>query len=464
MMFEKTKTKVLEYIKENGLIKKGDKVLIAVSGGPDSIFLLHLLAQYKNELGICIICCHINHNLRGEDSDRDERLVKNTVERMEIPFFTRKIDVSSFGKEHHLSLEDAARRLRIKIFEEIADETDAQRIALGHTSDDLLETFFLNLVRGAGRKGLLTMNSKRERFIRPLLSISKKEIVTYLKGRNIDYRIDVTNWMTRYRRNFIRRELIPLIERNMNSGLKKNILQLLDILREEEAVFDTIVQGEMKKTCGETDEGMFIKRPLFRNLKSAIQRRIIIECFENVATCEKKLHFSEIESLRNAIKGRTSGLTFAFYGTTFLVGADGVLIKNCKESKPKKTNETIIKIPGTVTFQNRYYIKTSLLNAPNGDIKASNCAYFDLDAVHQPIVLRKRNNGDIFKPFGMQHSKKIKDFFIDEKVPFWKRDNIPLVVDSKDILWIVGLRRSDVAKVQENTERILKMEEEKIAE
>lgn len=466
MKFIKIEKKVIDYIEKNGLIKAGERILVAVSGGPDSIFLLHLLNFFKNECSIDLICCHINHNLRGEDSERDENFAKDHFRSMNLQFVMRSVNVSSYRKKQHLSIEDAARQLRLKTLEKIAEETDSQKIALGHTFDDLVETFFLNLLRGAGRRGLLGIRERRGRFIRPLLCLSKKDILIYLKERNIDYRIDVTNWNSQYSRNFIRRELVPQIEERLNRSVKTNISQLIEVLKDEEEVLSRTVEKIIEKILKKSEEGIIIERETFRSLEAALQRRVIMRCFEKMAGEDKRLNFREIESLRSAISGRSSGLQFSYYGTTFFVGTDNVLAENRLVSLEgygeEKQDKIILDIPGNVQFQNRYHIVASVLESINGDIVNPDCVYFDLDEIHPPIVVRTRTDGDKFKPFGMKQDKKVKDFFIDSKIQFWERDKIPLILDSKDILWIVGLRRSDVARVGEKTERILKIEKRKI--
>ncbi|TES91421.1 MAG: tRNA lysidine(34) synthetase TilS [Candidatus Cloacimonadota bacterium] len=463
MKVEEIEKKVLNYIEKNGLIEEGEKILVAVSGGPDSIFLLYLLNLYKSELKIELVCCHINHNLREEASEKDERFVKDFSQKMDIPLIAKSVNVSSYKKDKHLSLEDAARRLRLKTLEKSADERDAQKIALGHTADDSIETFFLNLLRGAGRRGLLGIQPMRGRFIHPLLCLSKREILFYLKEKNIDYRIDVTNWNRQYRRNFIRRELVPLIEERLNRGVKTNISQLIEVLRDEEEILSREVKKVVKKIFMETEENLLIEREAFRRLKPGIQRRVIMRCFEGMTKSDARLNFKEIESLRTAISGTSSGLRFSYYGTTFFVGSDAVLVQNKNISSEKSKNEKVfLDIPGKVLFQNRYYITASVLRSLNGNIDDPDCAYFDLEAIHPPLVLRTRENGDKFKPFGMNQEKKVKNFLIDEKIPFWERDEIPLISDANGILWIVGLRRAEVARVREKTKRILKLEKREI--
>jgi len=459
-MHEKTEKKIIDFIEGFQLIEKGDKILVAVSGGPDSVFLLHILNLFTKRFGIKLSGCHINHNLRGENSNADERFVKALCVEMDIPLTVQNEDVPSFRKEKNLSLEDAARRLRLSAIWDIAATEHCTKIALGHTFDDNIETFFLNLFRGSGREGLLGISRRRGIVIRPLLSISKKEILSYLKEKEIDYRIDVSNWETLYRRNFIRRELVPLIEKRLDKDVKNNISHLIEILSCEEEMISEIVEGEKKKSEGKSGGSLLMNRILFRKQKVAVQRRLIIEAFEDVAGKEMHLNYREVESLRKAIDGSSSGLRFSFAKVIFFLSSDTILVK--KEKVFSSFEQQEIEIPFKVKFRNRWIIEASILESLDGDITEPSCAYFDLDEIHPPLLLRTKCNGDRFIPFGMNGEKKVKDYFVDSKIPFWNRNEIPIISDKQSILWIVGLRRSNKAKITESTKRVLKIEKREI--
>jgi tRNA(Ile)-lysidine synthase len=466
MKFEKMRKEIFCNLKKNKLIEENDKVMVGVSGGPDSIFLLHFLNKYKQELKISTLCAHINHSIRSQTSDRDEIFVGDMCKRMKIPFVSRKVDALDYSKNKQLSLEDAARRLRLKNLEIIAKEMNADKIALGHTLDDCIETFFLNLFRGTGRKGILGIKSKRGIFIRPLLSIKKDEIVQFLKRNKIDYKIDVTNWIIDYKRNFIRRKLFPSMEEEFGENVKRKIAQALDIYRNEEKTLNDIVDSQIHKIVKKMKDSILLDSDRFRKLDIAIQRRIIIKCFEGMVEQFRKLNFEQIESLRKAILSKSSGLRFSYYGIGFLISQDSVLIRNendfDKKSRETSSENEILEIPGEFSYENNNIIVTSIIKEVNGDMDNPDCTYFDLDKIKPPLTLRKRLNGDRFIPFGMDHKKKLKDLFIDCKIPFWKRDNIPLILDSKGIIWVVGVRRCDRAKIGKNTKRILKIEKRKI--
>ena len=462
---EQLETRVLNYIDKEHLINPGEKILVAVSGGPDSVFLLHFLNSHRKPLNIKLIVCHINHNIRRNDALADERFVRHLSSAMRIPFIAKNIEVIPYREKYQLSLEDAARALRLRTLIDTADKKGAQKIALGHTTDDAVETLFLNIIRGTGMDGIIGMQPKRDRFIRPLLCITKREIVTYLKSNSIQYRIDVTNWLEKYRRNFIRHTVVPLINKKLHISLEKKISQLREVLKGEDEVLKDITRKAKKDIVWRKDKDLFIKREGFRKQKIAIQRRLLLETFIDMGA-EGAPNFRQIETLRTGIASNSSGMKFLFKGISILVGSKDALFRNYKDEGVQADfaieKETILNVPSEIVFQNQYVIRTSLVNGINGDMKNHNCAYFDYDAIKSPIILRTRKDGDRFKPFGMNGEKKIKDFLIDEKVPPWQRKNIPLIEDANNILWIVGLRRADAARVNSDTKRILKITVDKI--
>ncbi len=451
-------SKVFDFISAHGLVEPNDTILIGLSGGPDSVFLATLLSQYINEINANLVCCHVNHGLRGEAARRDEEFVKRFAAERGMPFMLKCVDVASHRKEHHLSPEEAARQLRLDALEEAGKEQGVKKIALGHTADDALETFLLNLLRGTGRKGLSGIQPKRDNIIRPLLSIRRKEIIRYLKENDISYRIDATNWQCDFTRNFIRHELVPLIEKKLKRNVKSNILQLISIIDSEEELLARMTNKLFTESCVVSHDGITLRRAEFRNMDPALQRRLIVRCFAEAAKGGHGLNFREIEAIRKAAVGRTSGVTFSHCGVRFLIGAEVILIAGGKSERTGAAGEMTLHTSDEVTFRDRYRIRTKVLRKINGDIEDRDRAYFDLAKLVLPLTLRSKRNGDKFIPFGMEHEKKVKELFIDQKVPFWERDTIPVISDAKGIIWVAGVRRGASAKVEENTERILKIE------
>jgi tRNA(Ile)-lysidine synthase len=457
-MFCKTVvSKVFDFIRTNGLIEHHDTVLIAFSGGPDSVFLTTLLSQYVKEVNGNISCCHINHGLRGETAERDEAFAERFAKERGIMFVSKHVDSGTHSREYGLSLEEAARQLRLDALEEVRVELNAQKIALAHTADDVVETFLFNLLRGTGRKGLSGIKPKRGRIIRPLISIKRDEIIRYLKKRGIDYRIDATNWKCDFTRNFIRHRLIPCVEQELKRNVKSSILQLITIMNNEEMLLSRMTNECFTNMCSISHEGITLPRMEFRKMDTALQRRLLVRCFTEMVKTEQWLNFKEIDAIRKATTGDSSGAVFSCRGVRFCIGPESILIAR-EEGSSGGTDRVTLQTFDEVTFCNRYRIRTEVIDRINGDIENRNCVYFDLDKLVLPLTMRSRRDGDRFVPFGMGHEKKVKELFIDEKVPFWERERIPVILDGKGIIWIAGIRRGAAAAVDEQTKRILKIE------
>jgi tRNA(Ile)-lysidine synthase len=454
--------RVISFILEHDLIDPDDRVMIGVSGGPDSVFLLDLLSSYSKKLRFKLCCCHIDHGLRGEASRDDERLVEELALEREIPFVAKRIDCVSYSELHRISLEEAARSLRLATLSEIAGEHDAQEIALGHTADDNAETFLMNLLRGTGRKGLCGIQPKRGDIIHPLLCIRRSEIIRYLKEKRIGYRVDVTNWHTHFTRNFIRHELVPLMEKGLERNVKSNILRLIEIIASEEEVLAEMTGRIFSDICSISAEGISIGRSDFKKVNPAMQNRLILRCFDEVAEKRASLNSREVCAIRRSALGESSGSSFLHHGVEYLIGADSLFIGRRRPVKGGVENELILSTSDEVTFHDKFLIKTRILSEINGDLSNPDCAYFDLEKLVMPLTIRKRRNGDVFVPFGMAKKKKVKELLIDTKVDFWARDMIPIVSDARGIIWVAGVRRSADAMVDQSTKRILKIEKRTI--
>ncbi len=447
-----------EFIEMHGLVEKRSVILVAVSGGPDSVLLASVLSNYINKVSGKLVCCHVNHGLRGEDAERDERFVEEFASAQRWGLVKKHVDVASYRREHRLSIEEAARTLRFRALEQARQEVGAQRIALGHSADDAVETLFLNLLRGTGRKGLSGIEAERGRIIRPLLTVRRAEIIHYLKEKGLKYRVDATNWQCDFTRNFIRHELIPRIEQKLKRQVSSNILQLQSILRSEEALLTQMTDECCMHSCRMKNQDMNLQREDVRNMHPALQRRVIRRCFDEMVEGEKRLNFKEIEAIRKAAMGMMSGATFSHHGVRFLIGSESILITRQAPAQAETPGEMVLDTAAELTFQDRYLIRTTILERLNGDYENRDCVYFDLEKLALPLTVRTRREGDAFIPFGMKQRKKVKELFIDTKIPFWERDRIPVIADTKGILWIAGVRRAAAAAVDGHTKRILKIE------
>lgn len=462
-MFCKTlETRIFGFINDHELITSADKVLVGLSGGPDSVLLTILLGLYIEQFGGELACCHVNHGLRGGASDRDEAFAKDFAAERGLECVVRRIDAASHSVGHRLSLEESARLLRIKALEATRGQLAAEKIALGHTADDAVETFLFNFFRGTGKRGLSGIQAKRGRMIRPLLPITREEVIRYLKKKGTHYRIDATNWQCAFSRNFIRHELVPFVERKLKRKVRSSILNLMSIMEGEEQFLDRMVATAFASMCSVSQEGVTLRREDFRRLDKALQRRMIVRCFAEAKGEAQGLHFKEIEAVRKAAAGNMSGRTFSCHGVAFLIGAESILIARERSEGGDVPCEVTLPLAGEITFRDRYAIRTGVIGTLNGDLADRDRAYFDLQKLVLPLTVRSRNNGDAFIPFGMEHEKKVKELLVDEKVPFFERDAIPVISDARGIIWVAGIRRGAAAKVDAHTSRILKIEKRDI--
>jgi tRNA(Ile)-lysidine synthase len=462
-MFRKSVvSKVFDFIDSQGLVEPDDSILVGFSGGPDSVFLVTALNQYIERVRGSIICCHVHHGLRGSAASDDEAFVRLFAAEHGLPFSSVHVDVKARMREQHRSLEVAARELRLNALERERKRQGARSIALGHTADDAVETFLLNLLRGSGRKGLSGIQPKRSHIIRPLLAVTREEIISHLKCNRINYRVDATNWQSAFTRNFVRHELLPYIEKRMNRTVKSNILQLISIINGEEELLDRMTSEIFSSRCTVGRDGFSMSREDFKDLDTALQRRLIARCFSETVAGMKWLNFKEIEAIRASGTGKSSGVTFSYHGVRFLVGARSIMVAREIPEQQDSGEEVTIPMPGEVAFLGRYRIRTAIIDSVNGDMKSNDRAYFDLDKLAMPLTLRGRRHGDAFVPFGMEHEKKVKALLIDEKIPFWEREAIPVVSDAHRIIWVAGVRRSAHAPVNEKTKRVLKIEKREL--
>lgn len=448
--------KLLETIEKYDMIDIGDKVLVGVSGGADSIALLHALNSLRDRLHIEVFVAHINHGLRGQAADEDADYVKTICKEWSIPFFLREANVRELAELWRISEEEAGRKVRFEFFDEVLSNIDGHKIALAHHRDDQIETILHNIIRGTGMEGLRGIKPIREgRIIRPLLEIDRLSIERYLAEEDISYRHDKTNYETIYTRNKIRLELIPYIEKNFNPSFKESIVRMADIIGEE----DDFIRGYTDRLIRDniTIEENVVTIPIdfLRSCHRGIKRRIVRMCIEHLSGNMVNIGQMHVDSVlaicdlnTGAVVDLPSNLiAYRDYCAILLTkGAD-----YRKESFKKK-----LKVPG-VTVIEQLGIKFQVRYTTEKCFGDPNCVYIDGDAVSKELYIRNRVDGDRFRPLGMKGSKKLKDFFIDEKVPKYIRDSVPLVVDGDDIVWVVGYQIGDDYKIRNHTKKIIEL-------
>ncbi len=433
--------------------------MIAVSGGPDSVSLCHLLHRLRHIHNVELIVGHVHHGLRGEEADADASFVKDFAKRLELPVSLRQVDVSSWRKRHGGSLQMAARAVRYQCLRQVMDDTGAGKLALGHNADDQAEEVLLRLFRGAGQRGLTGMPAcSRDGVIRPLLGCYRHEIIAYLENHALAYRQDSSNLKPYCQRNLLRLELLPRLQESFNSRISPTLLRTSKILKEEEEFWESLVKSWLNRHSSEQESGGR-SLPIKVMLKThpAMQRRLLRRVVELVRGDLKGFGFNHTESLMRLCRSSAANSQ---------IDLPGVLVaeKNYDWLTVTRRHEMVTdfmyEIPGPGIHQLPLLNHRMELKFLAADVKPQfgpepGAAIMDRDRVSLPIFLRPRKPGDRFRPLGMGGTKKVKDFFIDLKVPKSQRPQIPILCSKDHILWIVGHRLDDRVKVTSRTKRTI---------
>ncbi|NFT92595.1 tRNA lysidine(34) synthetase TilS [Clostridium botulinum] len=461
------KKKVLSYIIDNNLIKSGDKILVALSGGPDSLCLLNILKELREELDIEIGAAHLNHLLRGEDAFKDEEFVISTCKEMNIPYYVKRVDINKYSKEHKLSSELAGRNVRYGFFDEILKKDGFNKIATAHNANDQAETIIFRLMRGTGLEGLGGIKVCREdKIIRPILCLTRKEVEKYIKEKNLNPRIDKTNFEKIYNRNKIRLDIIPYIQNNFNEDIVKTLNRMSLLIQKDNAFIERLCIKAYNEYCKKNTDSKFyiLKKELFKEDQAIVTRIIrtaLIEYSKSHYDFEMK-HIYDILELSKKETGKGINLPKNIYVEN-IYGDIKISSKMKENIKVDKTEFLLNKKSigeDRVQFNNYEFEISVLKNKSNNliDLKENKLVkYFDLDKISENILFRTRKNGDKITPLGMKGQKKLKDIFINMKVPKEERDLIPVICFDDDIAWILGLQISDNFKVTNNSKNILKI-------
>lgn len=454
--------KVMSYIKDNNLIKSGDKVLVALSGGPDSVCLLNILYNLKAELNIEVGAAHLNHLLRDKDAFEDEEYVKTLCKSLDIPCFVKRVDINKYSKDKKMSSEMAGREARYNFFDDIVKDEGYTKIATAHNANDQAETILFRLMRGSGIEGLCGIKVRRDKIIRPILCLSRKEVEEYIEINNLKPRIDKTNFEKIYNRNKIRLDMIPYIKENFNEDIIQTLNRMSVLLQKDNEFIENSARSFYEKHCIEQSDYFIIKKEMFDN-KEAVVTRVIRYALTNFSKTHydfEMKHIYEICNLAKNNSGKTIDLPNKIYAENIygdIYIKERININNIDVKQEIVVNKN--EINGKKIFFDNENIEFSLLkNDSNLDLNQNNLIkYFDFDKINDSISLRKRKNGDKIIPLGMKGSKKIKDLFIDMKVPKEERDCIPLLCFDENISWIVGIRVSEEYKITNKTKNILRV-------
>ncbi|GFZ34187.1 tRNA(Ile)-lysidine synthase [Clostridium zeae] len=458
--------KVINFIREHHMIKKGDKVLVALSGGPDSVCLLHVLYMMRHELGISLGAAHINHLLRGDDSFEDESYVEKMCDNLGIPCFIKRVDVEIMAKDKSISSEMAGREARYGFFSEVIKEKGFNKVAIAHNANDQAETILMRVMRGTGIDGLVGIKPVRDEiYIRPILCVTREEIEDYCESNNLNPRIDRTNLESIYSRNKVRLEMIPFIKNNFNKDIVESLNRLASLANIDSEYIDKSSEDMYFKFCKEKVGTIIINKEAFY-IHEALLTRLIRKSIFYVSGATYNFEMKHIYDIILLQKGKT-GKNINLPNNIVAENSYGDIIISIRKFEEYKSIEFIVskqeidekKVENLRLNGLMYDVVLQVKqNDTKIDLNSSDLIkYFDYDKIKQKIIIRNRKNGDKIKPLGMTGTKKIKDIFIDNKVPNSLRDEIPLVCFDNNISWIVGLKISDLFKVNKNTKNILQI-------
>ena len=434
---------ILNINKIYNLIESNDIIVVGFSGGPDSVFLVEMLKKLQHFFNFKIYLVHINHLLRGEDADSDENFSFEYAKKNNLEIFIKRIPVKEIAKEIGKTLEEVGREERYKFFSEIYEKVGATKIATAHNKDDQIETFLFRLIRGTSLQGLEGIKIKNNNVIRPISEIYKKDILEYLNKNEIQYKIDKTNFENEFTRNSIRLDLIPFIEERYNIKFKDKIFSLIKEIRENN-------QNNSLNLSDYTDSE---NRIILEKTKflSNFDKKNLLSLFLNKKNIE--VNRNKIDEISSLIK--SNGTKKIDLDKSYRIVKDYtyLYIEDKKENCVINNNVIQVKIPSEQIFDN---FKITVSTVENLDIPKQKNQYL-LDAIYNDIIeVRYRKEGDrIF--LGEKHSKKIKEIFIDQKIPKDIRDRLPIFLYNNTIFWIYNVKKAYIPKINKNENKLIKV-------
>ena len=501
-MLSEFEKKVADYVKANELLGPADNLLLAVSGGADSTALLYTMHALKagNVLNAELRCAHMNHQLRGTDADLDEEFVVAQAAELSMSLTTKRLDVRGYALRKKLSIETAARQLRIRALTEIARASNCHAIVTAHQKNDNAETILQRLTRGTGFRGLAGIWPQRvfadgAKFVRPLLCVGRDEIIAYLRERNLKWRRDQTNADCTYRRNFIRHRLLPELKRDCDHSIVEQLSELAKSARRFCLLIDEHVDDLWSEVTNCAGEEVILDVAVFLSQASSIKVELIRRCLVHIGCGERDLtrrHYESILLLAGSdVIGKQMELPGGFvvcreYGDLIFgpapkrsvgkVRAEGVRPSNRGQDARDTTvgqapphidkscdQPAYLDVPGKTRFD-KYLIEAKILDVDSSALgqftasKTDRTEWFDLDQIKAPLMARLRRPGDRFVPLGLKSQKKLGKFLTAQRVPPRMRQEVLVVADAEKIIWVCPVRISEQAKVTSQTRTVLQLQ------
>lgn len=435
--------KLVHFVEEENLFYRDEKILVAVSGGVDSVVLLHLLKQMEIDCAIA----HCNFHLRGDESDGDFEFVKALAEQYGIPFYSKDFNTKEYASENKQSIEMAARELRYEWFEQLRELFSYNYIAVGHHADDVAETVLINLARGTGIHGLTGIKAKLGKIIRPLLPFTRMELEAYAKENNLQYREDSTNKETDFVRNKIRHHIIPVLE-EINPSIRKTMTENVARFREVEQIYNDVIEENRLHLVFQHDDQLMISIQRLQELPSPSSH-----LFEILSPFG--FHHRDVKMITKSLDS-ISGKRF--YSSTHQLLRDRkyLILSKLEELDQNKYEiaEADCKMDIPIEMEALFINRTPDFKFPT----SPKIACFDANKLKFPLLIRKWKEGDQFRPIGMKGTKKVSDYFIDKKFSLSDKENTWLLCSGERIMWVVGHRMDDRFKITDKTTKIYRLE------
>ena len=439
--------KIKDFILENNLIEKNDKVMIALSGGSDSVCLFHILNTLKKDMGFSLYAFHLNHNIRNE-AKRDEDFVLDLCKMHEVPLFLESEDMLELHEDSGMGLEEISRKKRYELIYKIMKENNINKTATAHHLLDHSESIILNMVRGSGIRGLKGISVSNNNIIRPILNLTKEEILCYIEENDLKYVTDVTNFDTDYSRNNIRHNILPHLE-EINNNVYNHFFELSSIAGE---IDDLLNELASKIVIIKEDDKVYIELKDYYSLHTAVKKQILFNMLNKLGI-KKDINSKAINNIVDLIEKNN---------TSFEISLINNIVAKRRYDKLyfeylSKDNRESIRLE--VDNKNKFEVKYNdiFIKLEKKDIldKNSEDKYVDYDKIRGKLFLRTRQDGDKFSPFGLDGSKNLKEYIIDKKIPKEDRDFIPLLSDEENIIAVIGYDINNKYRIDENTKNIL---------
>ncbi len=441
--------KVLVFIAGEKLIERNDKILVGFSGGADSVFLLSFLKKYQKKFNLSLVAVHLNHSLRGKEADEDEFFCSKFCAELNVPLVIKKKNVKAFAKKNKLSLEEAGREIRYSFFAEIAEKEKCTKIATAHHQSDNTETVLLNLIKGSGLSGAAGIPARRGNIIRPLLGITKDEIVTYLKNKKILFRIDSSNEENDFQRNYLRNKIVKNLKEEINPKLHEKISNFSSAVKDVLNFVDSILAENLKLIQFDKDGGCKIPFFFLESKHLFLQKAIIAHALRKVI----EVNAHSIEGVLGLLNKKI-GATIQLSGTLF-ASRDRSFIRIKKQQKAV-AKEIFI---GKNETKSVAGIKIILKEVPKKSLVFSSdqkVEYLSAENLRFPLSIRKWKNADFFFPFGHSKPKRISKFLTDLKLTTDEKANQLLLLNKSEVVWVIKRRIDNRYAVTNDTKKIIK--------